>query len=106
MFQMVYGWLVWLIPALRDWFVKNPELGTGRSFTAVDAGKGLAALAAILFLALGAVLVISLSGRWVRRWIYKREGDLTGKTGSLDAEFGKLDWAKHPADDASPIQNE
>jgi len=58
----------------------------------VAAAKALSALGAILILGMGGVLMIAMSGRWVRRWIFpKRKGAMLA---SPDAQIGKLNWGK------------
>lgn len=58
----------------------------------VATAKALSALGAILILGMGGVLMISMSGRWVRRWIFSKR--MSGVLASADAQTGKLNWAK------------
>lgn len=54
--------------------------------------KALSALGAVLILGMGGVLMISMSGQWLRRWMFpKRDAPLLA---SHDSHMGKLDWAK------------
>lgn len=54
--------------------------------------KALSALGAVLILGMGGVLMISMSGQWLRRWMFpKRDVSLLD---SPDSQMGKLDWAK------------
>ena len=60
--------------------------------------KALSALGAILILGLGGVLMIAMSGRWIRRWIFPKENRML--LASPDAQLGKLNWAKPASKDS------
>lgn len=61
-------------------------------FDPTSAARAFSALGAVLILGMGGVLMISMSGQWLRRWIFpKKDATLLA---SSHSQTGKLDWAK------------
>ena len=81
-----------LFPGFVDWILRlNAVANTTATLGPVDTAKALSALAGILILGLGGVLMIALSGRWLRRFVFSQ--NVTSVEPSEDSKLGKLDWA-------------
>lgn len=94
-----------LIARCLQWWTHSFSPAEPPVFGPEDSAKALAAIAAILLLGLGAVLVISLSGRWVRRLIFAKSVRPATEP-SLDSHLGKLDWARPEQEVSDPAGSE
>ena len=93
-------WFGPVLTGLVEWFLGTHVSQPGRILTGVETARALAALAGILLLGLGAIFVIGLSGRWMRRWVYPKKTESTGDWVSPESKMGKLDWGKQPLKDS------
>lgn len=85
------GWDVFASGSVGLWLWAESE---SAALPPVESAKALAAIAGILILGLGAVLVIGLAGRWIRRWLFPKSDSTAENQASPESRIGRVDWAK------------
>lgn len=94
MFNLFNLILLQLFPGLVDWVLRLNAASTAvtKELGPAETAKALSAIAAILILGLGGVLIIAMTGRLMRRSVLKNK--TVPVASSTDADFGKVDWAR------------
>lgn len=78
---------------LESWRKWNTEAAPLKQLDPQESARALAALAGILILGLGAVLMIGLGGRWFRRLVFPKSG--SKKNSGFDSGTTAIPhWAK------------